>query len=308
MNGEIVEIAKILLALIPYSVLLFQKLKDIFKTHEVAFINQEDVDTLEKLSEAVKKIRSDENLQELPDLKKLLDDGEDFFKNHIVGYDNDQPIVIPKKYSVDNLVKQLRISKKESLLGKITLIPRREFKEFKQKPKFASKNEVEVIASMLEPERSKYTSLLALSIHIEELYNEGRVNLAEKTRQAVKERYGNFGLKFCNLYQRGYLKKLFNLVGDKGAETIRNEIKRFFHDAKCIFFVHKSMEVSDLEENRNLIQIAFDNKKDYIALHSLGTAVELSKNIVKDLTGPPEYHYEFFEGKDWKGLGEKAKT
>lgn len=300
MVAEIVEIGKILIAIVPASFVIYQKLKTIFQKHEVAIVTSEDIDTLAKLREAVGIIRSDENLQEIPELKKLLDVWDDFFKNNFWGYVNDQPVVVPRKYSMGGVAKRIGISRKESVTNKITLIPRPEFKEFKEKPILASKSEREVIASVPLPQRSEYTSLLALSMFVEELYNKGDINLAEKTKLGIKDQYGNFGLKFCNSYLHGYLKKLFNFLGDKDSKTIQTQLHNFFQDAKYIFFVHRSMRLTDFEEVKALIRLAFDNSRDYIALHSLGTAVELLKIITKDIKAPSEYHYEFLEGRDPK--------
>ncbi len=136
---------------------------------------------------------------------------------------------------------------------------------------------------------------------------------AENIKRSIKFTYGDFGLKFLNLFQRGYLKTFLRTLKDKDPLTIEKEIRKFFEeDTKYIFFIHKDMTIDDIEKIKIKVKTALQNKENYIAIHSLGEATLIAENIVKEIeksiTIPEEYTKHILdEPTDYKTFTEEGK-
>ena len=155
-----------------------------------------------------------------------------------------------------------------------------EYEEFKEKPTEIEKDIVEAVSKLPGDIRTKYFSLVTLSSRIEQLYLEGRIEKAENIRNSIKSLYGEFGLRFSNLYQRGYLKTFMRLLKKEEPKNIVEKIKSFFDEAEFVFFIHKNMSISELEEIERKLEMALKNLNEYVALHSLGGATRIAREII----------------------------
>jgi hypothetical protein len=226
-------------------------------------------------------------MAELPVVKdfltKHLPNIQDFFKRHKIIYENGKYTILSPKNS-DLLISKAKEGKYKKLKGKIIFLPITEakiFDEYKNEEKIIPKD----IMSIMNQLEVRYRSLIGLSFEVEKLYEQKRVDEAETVKLYIHKRYDSEGLKFCNLYLRGYLKTLFSKFYQQQQNGVQidvnKEISNFIKNkADAIFFIHPYMKDEDITEVIQKINSFLDQKKEYIAIHSLGINVNTAMTIV----------------------------
>lgn len=216
-------------------------------------------------------------------IKKFME----FFDGHVIIWlSRRQRFAIIKKESklFKRFIEDLIKSKNEPL-GKIIMVSSLKrallYQGFKETPKKIDADIIETISVLPSNIRYSYESLLALSSQVEMCYESDDVENAENIRKSIRTLYKDIGIKFCNLYQRTYLKNFLKSLKGKDPITIQNMLKKFLEEeTKNVFFIHKAMTLDDLDFTETDIRTAFRNKENYIAIHSLGGAIPLAKNLV----------------------------
>ena len=213
-----------------------------------------------------------------------------------------------------NFLKNMRFKKAESksFFFITTLDIGFNYEELKTTPKYLEEDLVQVISRLPSNIKFEFISLINLSIHIEKLYLDGRMEEAENIKKSIKSVYGDFGLKFLNLFQRKYLKTFLRTLKEKDPLTMEKEIRKFFEeDTRYIFFIHKDMTIDDIEKIKIKVKIALQNKENYVAIHSLGEATLIAESIIKDIEKnkiPGEYTRHMVDKPtDYKTFTEKRE-
>ncbi len=236
-----------------------------------------------------------EKLEELKKIKELERLNEhhikvkEFIKEYYPIYNKDTEkhyLAYKTDVSLD-LITALKKSKKEKLPNELTLVSvdiAPQYEDFKEKPKEIEKSIFEVISLLQEHMKVKFISLLSLSIHIGTLYSSGKTHDAESIKQSIKRRYRYFGLKFCNLYQKGYLKNFFKSLKGVDPELVERKCADFlYRDTKAIFFLHKGMDLFAVDYIESELRNAFRSGQEYIAIHALGGAIRIAESIRDNL-------------------------
>lgn len=293
MNIDIPSLLKTI-EYIKKGVSLIGKIKDLSRRSKSSKYSMEvsEVKDMLELIEGYIKIK--EAIEKNPELKKIQAISDfiskhqleipEFFKNYSILNSNGEYSVVPLEIS-DDLLKKLKEGKEKELEEKISIIPLEEsqiFDEYKNIEKQAPKSIVD-IANQLD---TKYKSLITLSIYVEGLYEQKRADEAEEIKFSIYRRYGAEGLKFCNLYIRGYLKTLFNNIYQQQQNGLKiiidKTISEFMEEkANAIFFIHLHMYEKEIQKVIQKINNFLDQKKEYIAIHSLGINVDRGIEIAK---------------------------
>ena len=262
------------------------KLVEKFGKNEIIEIEEKELYNLSEIYSIFKKYKEERVVKENSELKEAFQKIENFFREYILGWDRERKkYILMRKSSTtfQNIISDFLKFKKEKS-KELTFISSMdtgvEYEEFKEKPTEIEKDIVEAVSKLPGDIRTKYFSLVTLSSRIEQLYLEGRIEKAENIRNSIKSLYGEFGLRFSNLYQRGYLKTFMRLLKKEEPENIVEKIKSFFDEAEFVFFIHKNMSISELEEVERKLEMALKNLKEYIALHSLGGATRIAREII----------------------------
>jgi len=236
------------------------------------------------------KLQEEERLLENKEIKTLFESAENFFGKYAIGWSPKRgKYVIIRKDSEEYIhyiekTAALKKSESQTFFFITTLDAGLNYEELKTAPKYLEEDLLQVISRLPSNIKFEFISLVNLSIHIEKLYLDGMVEEAENIKKSIKSTYGDFGLKFLNLFQRGYLKTFLKTLKDKDPLTIEKDIRKFFEeDTKYIFFIHKDMTIDDIEKIKIKVKVALQNNENYIALHSLGEATLITENIVKEI-------------------------
>lgn len=230
-----------------------------------------------------------ENLRRIPDAFKIKELREFYDKYEIITVDNHLGIV-SKVASGGTIISKLRESKDHELKNQeINIIPVDEsqyFEELKNNPKYTKKTIADAVIYLDE----YFRSLLGLAIYVEELYNQKRILDASVIKNDIRERYGEKGVRFCNCYQRGYIERFIVSQFIRQKLDLNDKLHNFLN--KPIFFVHNQMRNKEFIRIEDLIKQAIKNKKDYIAVHSLGSAGGLALRIINDVNSEDFGDYE----------------
>ncbi len=283
---------------LPWIMEFFEKIKErLKKKDKIVYVDSDVVEILREMEICIRKLKETDGLGENREFENLLKLGDEFFKEYVIIWvpDKRKYGIIPKKSKYfQNIIDKLLESKKKSAEQFMvsSLDSGLLYHEFKDSEKRMEEEIIDTISVLPKEAKTLYTSLIALSAQIEDLYKKGKIDDAEFVRRSIKLLYGEFGLKFCNLYQRNYLKNFFKTLEKKDPKVIEREIKRFFDETKYVFFIHKDMSIQDLENIKIQIEDALNRGEDYIAVHSLGGATTLARTIVESLSPPENITYQ----------------
>jgi len=185
---------------------------------------------------------------------------------------------------VDKLVERLKSEKDKENVPKVNVFPAEEkinYLGFKDDEKELDKKYTSLYAQL----NDRHKALLALAIDITKHYSEKQADIADATKRSTAEKYGDYGLKFCNLWTQGYLKNIFSMLAEGLANSnepdkihIDTTITGFINEADSIEFAHK---YSDVVKTAIKVNNSLTLKKDYVAVHGLGSAAEKAKKVVE---------------------------
>lgn len=145
--------------------------------------------------------------------------------------------IVKNEDSEKEIIENLKKSKEKEVDKKINLLPTIEAEKllnYREAPKYLEKD-FTILLSKLKP---TYISLISLSIYIEQCYEGDKKEEAEEYKQDIWERYQDFGLKFNNLWSRGYLKNLFKFLLQNPyipLLNINDRLSEFIEKAESIF-------------------------------------------------------------------------
>lgn len=198
--------------------------------------------------------------------------------------------IVSKKSSENDILNSLRESKEKEIKRKINIFHVEEaenFISYQNKPKYIEPNQFNLL-QRLSP---KFNSLISLSIFIENLYQEGNYEQAENLKRSVRERYGDFGLKFVNLWSRSYLRSLLDFFLQQPILPldINNKFLEFIEKSDSIFFIHSK---TDRKKVISEIKKSFKTGKEYIAIHSLGFSGLIGWQIINKIKTPKFSDYQ----------------
>ena len=255
-----------------------QKLLDYFKKGEKIV----KIESLEAHRDVISKIDS-------PDLKdsEIVKEFENSTvtvnktENNITNY-----FIVPKdSEELKKIIEILKVEKDKSDGTKVNILPSEDkvdYLDFKHDEKPLDKKYEGVLNRLNE----RHKALLALAIDIIGLYKRGESEVADATKRSVAEKYGDYGLKFCNLWTQGYLSNIFSLLaeGISGSEAdktnVDNAISSFINEAASIEFIHQHSDVAKIAKEVNGL---LSERKDYVAIHSLGSATKIAREIVSKI-------------------------
>ena len=123
------------------------------------------------------------------------------------------------------------------------------------------------------------------SIRINRLYKNGKNTEAEQLKAELSHRYEEYGLKFSNLYNKGYLQTfLSKLYENKEYNNLDNKVRNFIqNEMRGVFFVAAGISIEEMLTLKKAISTNLAQRTDYIAIHSLGSAIPIAKEIFNDI-------------------------
>ncbi len=230
----------------------------------------------------------EKNMPNMSSVKPLSD-----YDFDIILQDGKLKIISPE--DADKILQKIKEEKVKELSDKVNVVHLKEaqgFYEYKNDEKVAPKGIVDIVNKL----NVKHKSLLFLSAWVEKLYDEKRVDEVEETKSDIHKIYDQYGMKFCSLYTKGYLKsllsKLYKQYQKDSSINIDSEISMFVSEkAKAIYFIHSYMDKNDVVRIVNQIDEYLRDKVEYIAIHSLGANVKKAKEIAKDISLPSKSDY-----------------
>jgi hypothetical protein len=224
--------------------------------------------TLEELEKTIPDIHK---------LKKIIDElNKDYFPFHLDGKIG----IVPRGATDVDIYRNFGESLQESAgWSMLSLEQADQSINFKETPIIMS----EQLAGVTEKLDDDLKTLVNTSSHIEELYKSGKsgsIASAEVWKKGVKDRFLDFGARFCNLYQR-YLIKLMISLADKPPAIINADIREFVNrEANHIFFIFMRMNPEEVSTISERLHDALESRSKYVAIHSLGAAAGIAKWIV----------------------------
>ena len=227
--------------LLPLVVKGIEKLKEWYKEKrkKVIEISFEDLETILNLYRFLKEVEGKSEKINEKKVKNIYKEVKKFFDTFTLGYSRERKSYVLVKKDSDIFKKHLEefvCSEKEKTRNIlfVFLLSEEGFisEEFKETPKEVEKEILET-AKKLPPE---YFSLINLSWHTEYLYLQGKDKEAEEIRKSIRTVYGEKGLKFSNLFQRGYLKSFLRNLKERDSITIQQYIEKFLRETEYILF------------------------------------------------------------------------
>lgn len=221
-------------------------------------------------------------------------ESEDLKNNEIVKEFNNSTVtinknttnifVVTKESEIMTKVTEILKAEKDKTNGtKVNILPTGEkvdYLEFKQNEKPLNKKYTNIFDLL----NNRHKALLALAINIAGLYKKD-ASVADATKRSVAEKYGDYGTKFCNLWVQGYLQSIFSLLMESVNKNEQDKIQNvdkvvasFIDEADSIEFIHQH---SDVTKTARKINEALTAKKDYVAMHGLGSATGIANKIDK---------------------------
>lgn len=281
LSGE--RLIKFALAVFPLLKLLHKKIKKtkvaVFPTNQKSFLTlMAQCDKLYNEFETIPAGTLEELEQKIPDMGELKNLVREIHDDYTHFHQDGKVGIVSRQVSISDIYKNFRGSvEKEGLNWDIFPLEQAgQFISFKETPKPIPKRVVRAM-DKLDPDLH---TLVILSSHIEKLYTEGLASDAEEMKIRVRERFNEFGTKFCNLYQR-YIKKILISLEDSPANILNTEVRQFvIHDAENIFFIYMRMKQTEIRNIDELLQEALESRENYVAIHSLGGATLIAKLIV----------------------------
>ena len=283
------------------------KVKDLFSKKKAPYeLELEESENFLKLCEVrvkiIKLLKETKELKEEPTVANFLEKNmpdilnvknRSEFDFDIIEQDGKLKIFYPEE--ADKLIQKIKDEKEREITEKVNAIPikyAQRFYEYKYENKVASKEVVDIVDKL----NIKHKSLLSLSIWVEKLYDEKRIDEVEETKSEIYKRYDSYGMKFCSLYIKGYLKSLLSNLSEqykKDCSTnIDEEISNFVSQkAQAIYFIHPYMDENDVKRTVTKIDEYLRDKIDYIAIHSLGINIKKAKLIKKNISIPSNSDY-----------------
>jgi hypothetical protein len=218
----------------------------------------------------------------------------EFFEGYRIILRNNKIGFTKKETAEDYINETIEKMRTDESVNKIDLLPLEEYQEYGDilLTKYASKEIAEVSSRL----GKTYKRLLALSIRLETLYKERRLDDVENLKEDIVKIDKDFGLKFCNLYMRGYLKKFMSstLYIAEDREDVDKCIKKFIQeDCKSIYFISNiyQMKIEYVAKIIKKVNVALNNRDGYIAIHSLGKARKLAKKAIAEINLPENTDY-----------------
>ncbi len=207
---------------------------------------------------------------------------------------NGKFIIISSK-DADKIIQKINDEKEKEISEKVNVLPISEakrFHEYKNEDKVVTKG----VAAVADKLNIQHKSLVSLSAWVEKLYVEKRIDEVEETKSDMYKRYDLYGIKFCNLYAKGYLKSLLSKLHERyqkdASINIDEEICQFVSKkAKAIYFIHPYMDENDVVRIVKQIDEHLRDKVEYIAIHSLGANVKKAKEIAENISIPSNSDY-----------------
>ncbi len=136
---------------------------------------------------------------------------------------------------------------------------------------------------------AKYKALVKLSEYIISLYNKGDMDIAEQKKTEL-DRGIPKGRHFCNLYSVGYIPQLFshiNKIGLSDKATIQQLIEHTTNYSG-VAFVNQWNSSAERLISQCCERMRANTK--YMAVHGLGTAGSMAKNIGTELRANADFN------------------
>ncbi len=147
------------------------------------------------------------------------------------------------------LIERLKEEKDKADTEKVSVFPAEDkanYLEFKDEIKPLKKDYIGVYELL----NDRHKALLALAIDIKRHYSKKEPDVADAAKKSTAEKYGDYGIKFCNLWNQGYLQNIFSLLAeniktDSSNKTDMNDaVNGFIMEADSIEFVHTHSDVA----------------------------------------------------------------
>jgi hypothetical protein len=234
---------------------------------------------LEETRKGLEKSSSEtiDKLREIPEFKALSELAQRVTNYFLIVVEG--KIGIAHRDSLPQVLKDFEKQETRDLRGIFPLCQASTYLSFREIPKPIPKS----IKEVLDKLDIDLRSLVNLATHIEKLYNDGEIAQAEEIKRRVWVRYGEFGVKFCNLW-RQYLKNLIKSLLGEEPSRINKKIRLFVKDeTQGVFFVNRFMDHQDLDKICNGIREAMERGEKYVAVHGLRGAAELARYVASEI-------------------------
>ncbi len=266
---------------------IIKKLLDFLSGEKGKAIKITDVDSFH---DAINKLNS-------PDLKNS-EIVKGFKNNTITLYkkeiNNTYNVFIFDKNSpeIDKIFSKLKLEKEKEGVQKVNVFPvegKINYLGFKDDTKPLNKN----YSNILHCINDTHKALLALAIDSTKYHSNKMHDTADEMKNSASEKYGDYALKFCNLWAQGYLQNIFSLLSEKVRTSTEPDkincdaiIDGFLNEADSIEFVHKYQDKAKMDRTALKLSHLLSIKKDYVAIHGLGIAAKKAKEIADKIKDP----------------------
>jgi len=220
------------------------------------------------------------------ELQRLYKEAKNFFEKFVLAWsEKDKTFLLVKKKSktYEKVCEEFRMLKKETPKQLFFISLLEEGLDLYEDGKSLKEIDKEM-RRILTKLPADYVSLIHLSLLVERFHSLGLTEKAIAVRETILSVYKEEGLRFSNLFQRGYLKSLLVKSKEENEERIVGKIQKFlYQDSKYIFFIHTQMSYEDIERIKKEVKTALESQENYVAVHSLGEARQLAENIVNEI-------------------------
>jgi hypothetical protein len=239
-----------------------------------------DQESFKKVVPYLNRVKTDPEFMKNPNFKKFFEEYDVGVIGDTWGFINSEARKEVERQLYQSKVKQLSIS--------VELIPVEQAISFDdaKKPKKVSSTIYRHITLF----SNEFRSLINLSLQVGTYYKQGRISDAENTKRQIFQRYGSRGLKFCNCYLCGYIENLVESLESPSSLDLESQINAFLN--RPIFFASNFMPDEKLKEIAKKIVAALERGEEYVAIHGLGNASGLSKQIARGITLQPRVGYK----------------
>jgi tetratricopeptide (TPR) repeat protein len=268
---------------------LIPKIKEFLKKSDTIKISENDVMIITTIYKLLRECEQQPEIlhkKELNELKRQYREAKEFFERFVLAWSekNKTFLLLKKKSKIyEKICEEFIKLKKETPKQLFFVSLLEEGLDLYEDGKSLKgiNEEMYKILTKLPPD---YVSLIHLSLLVERFHSLCFTEKATKVREIIFSVYKEEGLKFSNLFQRGYLKSLLAKSKDEDEERIVEKIQKLlYNDSKYIFFIHTQMSYEDIDRIKNEIKTALKNQENYIAVHSLGEARLLAEDIVSEI-------------------------
>jgi hypothetical protein len=186
-----------------------------------------------------------------------------------------------------------KIKHVEQRIGVISMDAAESYGGFEKDPHIIKQKLVAVIAFL----NKDFKALIAISSYLNYLYSQENPDDQEiqKIKAGVNTSFKNLGgVKFCDMYSKRYING-FLISEEKNLNKDNINTRLFEFIRTPVFFIHRWMKIEEVNDIIKNIQYELNKDSNYVAIHSLGRATELVRELITNITVKDEQGYKIVD-------------